>query len=271
MNTTSYMWLVAYGTGRSALRSRTLRRVFDLAAEFCDLAVEPVRVATLHRRAVERVRFSQWLDRALEKGHDDDIISLWSESWRWVFFSECSTSHARWTDGDGPDRLDPRLVFGIELDLIRAHAAPAFCRSLCDVLVHDPDIWYGYIDITDIESVGDFHFYLDNGTTGTWDRLIELRWWQDHGLVHRNMVRGVFWANVLGSEFYQRLQGSGFEERCEREQVTPLIIEANNRAAILLDDDPRAFAGQRAHLHASADCVRLGGVLRASFSAAGLL
>ncbi len=84
-----------------------------------------------------------------------------------------------------------------------------------------------------------------------WKRLVEQARWHDFAMRDRDRVRGVFWANILGPAFAQRVRDAGYYKACDwlEEQYghRPVTIEdpTTGSMAILLDDDPVAFAKTR--------------------------
>lgn len=266
------LWLVAYGAEDRPVDPGTLKALFDLMNVHCDLKSEPVYAGTLNDRdRRERKRFRQWFDKAVDAQMETDMLAIGSVD-SWIFDSNHCVGQARWDRSDAR-RRDPRVVLGVDLRLVNTRSAFTLCKQACEILVRDENIWYAYIDPTHREAVSDDEFYSYHTTNlANWDRLVEMRWWNNHGITEHKRVRGVFWANVLGAEFCRRLMETGFQDRCRDENVEPIVLEHQGRVAILMDRFPEIFAYRRAAKSCMTDrCVVIGSILRECLASARLL
>lgn len=252
------LWLVAYGEDSQPIDHETVLRVYDCAAESFLLNGARGSFHVQKPRSLPDAR--RWLEDTLTHQSEsrDPLyqVSLWQVRNERLLWHLYSFADSQFQGGDRHWPSDPRLIVGIDFSLARSdRSVREFIENAAGILIRDRRIWYGFIDVAPRSHVRFPSMY--SGTwpegLGSWERQVEIRYWQTYALGGRRHVRRVFWGNIFGPDFTKRLANAGYEQAVgwlrenslgNYEPVT-LHEGSTGSMAVFLDDDPVFFARNR--------------------------
>ncbi|MCK4873924.1 MAG: hypothetical protein KAS72_14480 [Phycisphaerales bacterium] len=289
-------WINAYASDEQPVDASTVLDIFDSLAVGFDFVTKPYySYGTDEEGRVSDCR--PWLAEKLRQQRDSmrpdrycDQVSLHGVSRKqmtWCFEANSCSKYQHHDQGQWA--RDPSILVMADFDLARQpKSVEVFLERVARRLIHDPRIWYGLIDVVLREHTRHDGFYHGEIYTGiTWERQIEQSYWREDAMGSRDRVRGLYWGNIFGAAFTQRLHDAGYEEGVrglhERWEVVPggrgsvpavpvTLRDENGSMAVLLDDEPVRFAKRRDMRLTSMDrAVLTGTMLRSVMSRAGLL
>lgn len=290
------IWLVAYATGDQPVSVDTVLKLFDETECAFDM---PLKSLTAGKSGMSNIRVADgvrnWVSRWFDVRYPQDSIGGDPELGgsvtigagpgtrnSWFFASHWGPRHHQRV-GSSPCS---ELLINIDID--RARNPSSTYKFLCNVSQHllaDSRIWYAHIDVASSDNVSNRATYFA-GTWpvfARWEQLAEHAYWQHFALGTRDRVRGVYWGNILGTDFASRLKEAGYDEITkwmqselgpEYEPVTLKDVRTGS-IAILLDEDPVAFAKTRdtgyMNMGSMNRSVKSAAIVRDAFSRARLL
>jgi len=171
----------------------------------------------------------------------------------------------------------PYLHFFVDLRTARSSSAIRdFAQRLVGEVIEDSDVVYAFLDLGLRERIPHPELYFAGQLHNrlSWELLVENEAW--HQTSDRDRARGVYWGNVFGPGMASRLLQAGFDQGLQALKESwpwsPVVLQGSSGAiAVLIDDDPIAFARDRARkLNSDAGAVKAGAFLCRMLSKAGL-
>lgn len=282
------MWVCFYGDGDQQIRKETISRITQLLNDDFTLGRARGAIGT-NERTVAVADLCRWIEEAQDAQHRE----LPRRLPYWVWGPQGGAGSPAWSIScdnrlqykyDAPNRAgDPRVVLHVDFATSKeAGALRLSVQKLVDAILNDDSIWYGFIDPVNAEAVRSSAVYLGDWpeNAGCWERYVEMSYWQDHALRDRDRVRGVFWGNMFGPKFAQRVRNADLELQLQRlyeEWMHQPVVIANvgtGSMAILLDDNPLSFARFRdvgLERGSLSGAIHSGGMLKEVLSRARLL
>lgn len=280
------IWVGALGDPRVPIDPKTVLAIFDDAVELFKIDLK--RTGGGYTSATKLTgEPRQWLKESLEKqaveiqsntsiSHDLRLGQRKHGDLAW--YAESLSIH----DYERGDLhvTGQQVFFGIDLSLARDESSVGtFAVRAAKHLMADSKVWYGFINPAPRHHVrAPSHYSGCLLGHGPWETLVQrsVRLKLTRG--PRERVYGVFWGNVFGAELAERIRKAGYREEVDwvREhsfECEPVTLEHESGAmAVLLDDDPEAFARNRdSNLNVDTRSVMTGALMWDVLSRAGLL
>ncbi len=284
-NTNCAVWVVAHTTGIAPHDLPLIVELFDVVQERFTLS-RPIHASYGPGDAIVIADPREWIAVHAARLARDHLASpdVPSQMSMWCTHKLKPTWTLEVHNFPLLHTLSPTVCLRLDLSAAKDHRA---VQSLADAaalsLMKSPRCWYGFIDINELDRIP-LCFYSNVGTcySGSWEHLVEQDLWLEYALAERRTVRNVYWGNILGPELANRLRNAGYESFAARLDETtpggrPVEVHANSGAmALFLDDDPVAFAKNRASglgdtFGSMSRCVKTASMLRWVMSRAGML
>lgn len=273
-----HMWIGAYFMGPGPVDKRTVTGLIGLLWD--DFSIGHDGMASFGTRPVASVSSVQdWLVRALseQEAAPDNQVAVWSGNAsprNWCLITD--------TSGKAQNRSgradDAAMFLGVNVGLVRSgHSVYHFARKAASLLMEDASIWYGFVDVSESQTVPDVSVWSGEADGLSFELSVQQALWSQYRLATRGFVRDVFWGNVLGLRLASLVLGAGLEAAIVRLETdygvrVPWEQSPLGAVSVFLDENPATFARRRTHEMSNlADSVQAAAMLRHLWSCAGIL